>query len=92
MKILKGTIFGGVVMLILGWVIFAVLLGNFMEANSNTCASRPMEEIIWWAIILSNLILALLLTLILNWSGAKGVADGIKTGALFGLLLSLTMD
>lgn len=92
MKILRGTIFGGITFFFLGWVVYGMLLANFMEANSNTSVNRPMEEMIWWAMILSNLVLALFLSLILNWSGAKGVADGIKTGALFGLLMSLTMD
>jgi hypothetical protein len=47
---------------------------------------------VWWAIIVSNLTAALLLTLILNWSKAKGVVDGIKTGALFGFLYTLIVD
>jgi hypothetical protein len=41
---------------------------------------------VWWAIIMSNLLLALLLTLILHWAKAKTIIDGIKFGALFGLL------
>lgn len=92
MKILRGTIFGGIAFFILGWLVYGILLSGFMAANSNDCANRPMEEMIMWTMILSNLVLGLLLTLILKWSGAKGVADGIKTGALFGLLMSLTMD
>jgi len=92
MKILRGAIFGGITFLILGYVVYGMLLAGFMEANSDTSLNRPMDEMIWWAMILSNLVLALLLTLILNWSGAKGIADGIKTGALFGLLMALAMD
>jgi hypothetical protein len=30
--------------------------------------------------------------LFLKWSGAKGIIDGLKTGALFGLLMGLSMD
>ena len=41
---------------------------------------------VWWAIILSNLVMALLLTLILNWAKAKTIIDGLKYGVLFGLL------
>jgi hypothetical protein len=47
---------------------------------------------VWWAIILSNLVSALLLTLILKWSGAKGIVDGLKTGAIFGVLFALSID
>jgi len=52
---------------------------------------RPDGAMIWWALILSNLFLALLLTLVLKWSGAKGYLDGLKTGGLFGLLMSVAM-
>lgn len=92
MKILRGTVFGGITFFILGWLVYGMLVADFMAANSNECANRPETEMIWWAMILSNLILALLVTIILKWSGAKGIADGIKTGALFGLLMGLTMD
>jgi hypothetical protein len=59
---------------------------DFFADNMNQCASRPAEEMVWWAIILSNLLFALLLTLILNWAKAKRIIDGLKFGALFGLL------
>ena len=51
-----------------------------------------MTDMIWWAIILSNLVYALFLTLVLKWSGASGWIDGLKTGALFGLLFGVTID
>ena len=92
MKILRGTVFGGITFFFLGWLVYGMLLSDFMSANSNSCAARPEAEMIWWALIVSNLVLALFLTLVLNWSGAKGVAVGIKTGAIFGLLLGLSMD
>jgi len=92
MKILRGTIFGGIVFFFLGWLAYGMILMDFMAANSNSCANRPDAEMIWWAMIVSNLVLGLLLTLVLKWSGAASVADGIKTGALFGFLLALTMD
>jgi len=92
MKILRGTIFGGITFFFLGWVVYGMILMDFMAANSNECANRPDVEMIWWAMILSNLVLGLLVTLVLKWSGASSIADGVKTGALFGFLLSLTMD
>ena len=92
MKILRGTIFGGIAFFLLGWVVYGMLLSGFMESNSDTSLNRPDTEMVWWAMILSNFILGLLVTLVLNWSGAKSVASGLKTGALFGFLLSLTMD
>jgi len=92
MKILKGTVFGGVVYFLLGWLVYGILLADFSSANYNQCANRPQAEMIWWAIILSNLVFALFLSLVLNWSGAAKWLDGLKTGALFGLLYVVTID
>ena len=64
---------------------------GFLSANMNQCAARP-DEMIWWAIILSNFTAALLLTLLLKWYGAKGIIDGLKIGALFGFLYSTTVS
>lgn len=90
MKILRGTIFGGISYFLLGWLVYGILLMTFLSANMNQCAARP-DEMIWWAIILSNFSAALLLTLFLKWFGAKGIIDGLKTGALFGFLFAATV-
>jgi hypothetical protein len=90
MKILRGTIFGGISYFLLGWVVYGILLMGFLSANMNQCAARS-DEMIWWAIILSNFTAALLLTLILKWYGAKGIIDGLKIGALFGFLYASTV-
>jgi hypothetical protein len=86
MKILRGTVFGGIAYFLLGWLVWGILLMDFFSANMNQSTSRPPEEMVWWAIILSNLVMALLLTLILHWARAKSIIDGLKFGALFGLL------
>ena len=92
LKILKGTLFGGIAYFLLGWLVYGVLMMDFSLSNYNQCMNRPATDMIWWAMIVSNLGYALFLTLILRWSGAKGLIDGLKTGALIGLLLSFTLD
>jgi hypothetical protein len=92
MKILKGTIFGGIAYFFLGWLIYGMLLMEFMKSNSNQCANRPDMEMIWWAMIASCLVYALFLTLFLKWSGSSTWLDGLKTGALFGCLFAVTID
>ena len=91
MKILRGTIFGGISYFLLGWLFYGILLMGYLSANMNQCTARPDGSMIWWAIILSNFSAALLLTLILKWFAAKGIPDGLKIGALFGLLFSMTV-
>jgi hypothetical protein len=92
MKLLRGTFFGGICFFLLGWVLYGILLVDFFSSRMNQCANKPDGVMIWWAIIVSNFITALLLTLILKWSGAKVILDGLKTGAIFGILLSLSLD
>jgi len=90
-RILRGTIFGGIAFFLLGWLIYGIIMMGYNTANTNQCMNNPNGEMIWWAILLGNFISALLLTLVLNWSGAKNWMDGLKTGALFGFLLSSSM-
>ncbi len=92
MKILRGTLFGGIAYFLIGWLVYGVLLYNFFSPMTNTCANRPEGEMVWWAMILSNLLIALFLTLFLKWAGARRVTDGLKTGALFGALFTATID
>ena len=92
MKILRGTLIGGVSYFLIGWLVYGVLLMNFFASMTNTCANRPDGEMVWWAMILSNLLIALFVTLLLKLSGARTSADGLKTGALFGALFTGTID
>lgn len=92
MKILRGTIFGGITFFLLGWLVYGILLMDFMAANSNNCAARLDDEMIWWAMIVSNLVLALFVTVVLKWSGAKSITDGMRIGAVIGFLTGLSTD
>jgi hypothetical protein len=92
MKILRGTIFGGILYFLLGWLVWGILLMDFFLDNTNQCANRPDGVMIWWAMIMSTLLVALLLTLFLNWAKAKSMADGLITGAIFGSLFTATID
>ena len=92
MKILRGTIFGGIAYFLLGWLVYGILLMDFFSSLTNTCANRPDGEMIWWAIIVSNLLAALFLTLFLDRGKSSGIADGLRTGAIFGALFTATID
>ena len=54
-KIVIGGIVGGISFFFLGWLIYGVLLMDFMSEFSNTTFNRPEEEMVWWAMILSNM-------------------------------------
>ena len=92
LKILKGTLISAISFFFIGGLIYGVLLSDFVAANSDPNAIRPMDEIVLWTTILTNLTVGLFFTLFLHWSGAKKVIDGLKTGALFSLMLTVCMD
>ena len=92
MKILRGTVFGGIAFFLLGYLVWGVLLMNFSMENYNQDIYLPADGMIWWAMIVSNLILALLVTLVLNWAGAKNIMEGLKIGAIVGALYALSVD
>lgn len=91
-QILKGTVFGGIANFFLGWLIYGMLLMDYMQSNSNQCSARPGMEMIWWAMIISCLVYAFFVTLFLKRSGSSTWLDGLKTGALFGCLYAVTVD
>jgi uncharacterized membrane protein YbaN (DUF454 family) len=91
-KILIGGVAGGVTFFFLGWLVYGILLNSYMVANLNQCAAKPMGEMTWWAMILSNLTLGLLISLVFSWSNTRGVRDGAKVAAILGLLMAASFD
>jgi hypothetical protein len=61
-------------------------------ANYNQCNARPMEDMVWWAMILSNLTSGLLLALIFSWSKTTGILTGAKVAGIVGLLFAISID
>lgn len=91
-KILLGGITGGVTLFFLGWIIYGMLLMDYSTANFNQCMNRPMQEMIWWSMILANLALGFLLATIFNWSNITGMMAGAKAAGIIGLLLGISID
>lgn len=91
-KILLGGIAGGVTFFLLGWVVYGMLLMNFTTANYNQCAMRPMQEMVWWAMILSNLAFGFLLSLVFSWSNTTGTMTGAKIAGILGFLIAVAID
>ncbi|MGD8361448.1 MAG: hypothetical protein PVJ04_08465 [Gemmatimonadota bacterium] len=91
-RFLTGTIVGGVVLFVLGWLIWMVLFAGFFEGQTGTAMGVPKDPPVMWAQILGTLSLAALYTLIIQWRGDSTVMDGLKTGAIAGFLLWFGVD
>ena len=91
-KTLLAALVGGVVAFFLGWLVYGMVLESFMKENMNQCMMKAMEDMVWWAMIASNLFWGLSLALLLSWAGVTTFMGGLTKGAIFGLVLMLSFD
>jgi hypothetical protein len=92
-KILIAGILGGVLFFLLGWLVYGILLMDFMSANSGMAASLQKKTPDMLPLVVANLAWGFLFALILGkWSTGLAVAQGALRGAVVGLLVALTVD
>ena len=48
--------------------------------------SRPLDQLIVWAMVVTSLAMGFLITLVMKWSGANTFVSGLKYGFVFSLL------
>lgn len=93
-RLVIGTIVGGVVIFLLGYLIWDMIFAGFFEANQIPAATAlDRETYLIWAEALGALAYALLITLGLErGSGEATLVDGLEVGAVVGFLLWFTAD
>jgi hypothetical protein len=92
-KILIAGIAGGVVFFLLGWLVYGIILMDFMSANSGVPASlhKAMPDML--PLVVANLAWGFLFAIILGrWSTGLNIAEGAIRGAVIGLLVALFID
>ena len=89
-NLLLGGIVGGVVYFLLGWLFYGNLFAGYFKEHPGTATGveRSMDQMVWWALILGNLIAGFLLAYIFSKSGTATLTSGLVTGAILGLLMS----
>ncbi len=90
-KMLIATVAGGVAFFLLGGLLYVVILGGFYEANLGSATGVMREIPIWWAMVVSQLGLAAVVTYVFLHADVATAFDGLKTGAIFGLLFGIAM-
>ena len=92
-RLLIGSIAGGVVMYIVGYVFWGMIFADFFADNAGSAEGVPRETVIIWAAALGTLFYAALVTMTIEArSGATSVVDGLKAGAIVGFLVWGTAD
>ena len=91
-KFLMGTVVGGIAFFFLGYLFYGVAMMGFFEAHSGG-PGRPMEEMVWWALILGNFASGALITYIfLAWANISTFGSGASAAATIGFLMALSMN
>jgi len=93
-KFLTGGIVGAIVFFLLGYLVYGVLLADFMKTNagSATGVEREMSQMIWWSLILGNLCIGFLLSYVLQRANASSASEAAGISAVVGLLMSSGHD
>lgn len=92
-RFLTGTLAGGVAYFFLGYLFYGVAMAGFFAEHSGGGPGKPMEEIVWWALILGNLSQAALLTYIFTrWANISSFSGGASAGAAIGFFMGLGMN
>jgi hypothetical protein len=88
-KLLFGTLAGTVTMFLFGFIIYGVVLAGYMAAHANPAVALPMEQMKFPVMVLSNLVWALLISILIDRTGSQNMMAGAKIGALTGFLALL---
>lgn len=94
-KMLISGIAGGIVAFFAGWLIYGMLLMDFMAQNSGTATGvmRADAEMVWWALIAGNLLTGILYSYIFNrWANISTLSAGLSAGAIIGLIMGAALD
>jgi hypothetical protein len=93
-RFLIGALVGGIFFFLAGYLVYGNLLAEFFKTNTGgaTNIERPMDNMVWWALIAGNLLFGALVSYVLNKSNANSMSQGMMTAGTVGLLMSSTIN
>ena len=92
-RVLAATVAGGITMTLLGWLIFGILLMNFMKGYMVQYPNLEKMPPDWIALLLFNLAFAWLFAFVFDyWATISTFPGGVKGGALIMLPLAIGVE
>ena len=85
-----GTVVGGIAMFVVGYLIWDILLDYWNGAFDAAGVAREPQPL--WAVVLSNVPAAALITLAIERGGSSTIGGGVKIGAIVGFLVWSGVD
>jgi len=91
-KFALGGIVAGVIFFFLGWLIYGILLMDFMKAHPGLIGGvdKASPDMLWLAI--GNLLMGFLMAYIFTKANVNSLTNGLITGAVVGLLMAAGYD
>jgi hypothetical protein len=91
-QMLMATFVGGVAFFVLGFAMYELALGSFYEHNLGSATGVTRELPVAWALVVSQFGRAALVTLVFRYAGVTTLFQGLRTGAIFGFWLGVTVS
>jgi hypothetical protein len=94
-KFIIGGVIAGVAYFLLGWLVWGMLLMDFMNQHMTEAGKAVMrgeENMVWWAMIAGNLLWGFVLSFVFGKAGVRSAGSGASTGAVLGLLISAAIN
>lgn len=92
-RLATGTLVGGVILYVVGYLIFDLMFADFYAANAGSATGVARDPQLVWAVALGSLSYAALVTLAIgSRAGSSNIGAGLKIGAVVGFLLWFTVD
>jgi|GEM_PF-198832 len=93
-KVLLAGLAAGVFYFFAGWVVYGMLLMDYMTANMTVYEGlmKTEEEMNFAALIISNLAWGLLVAMVCDKTNSKSLMAGAMTGLWVGFLIMLSFD
>jgi uncharacterized membrane protein len=92
-RLMTGTLVGGIMLFVLGYLIFDLAAARFYAANAGSATGVARDAQLVWAVALGSLSYAALITLAIgSRAGVATIGTGVQIGAVVGFLLWFTTD
>ena len=91
-KLLMGGIAGGVLFFLLGWLIYGMLLMNFMSTHPGVAGNIEKNPPDYLYLIIGNLAMGFLMAYIFIKANINSLGSGFITGGVIGLLMGVGYD
>ncbi len=93
-KLLIGGITGGILFFLLGWLVYGMLLMDFMNSHQGAAGNvqRAEADMQYLYLVIGNLAMGFMLAYVFLKGNVNSMMDGFITGGILGLLIAVGYD